>query len=191
MDDSSYQGLMNRLQTINNTITSYLEQIGSLSQAIASDSANLRSAAIPGMFEDSRYPDRDERDHELADLVREANEFGGQWTAMTLFVGGSIIAGFLTGHTGYLEALANEIGRRDPSSNWANAYRESAATAGDRWRADHGDQKVRVSFVHLTDARLRTDGQWMPSEGGFAWRGRLRAVDGFVIGPIDGPGPEP
>jgi hypothetical protein len=177
MDSQAFEGLMRRIEV----------SAASIVQAVREVSARLdpiQPSVASGRFEDTRYPDRDRRDHELADLVREANEDGGRYAPVRLFVGGTVLVGWLSGLEAYNDAVADDLGRTDEKHPWIAGYRSTAQVASAFWREDTGDNRKRVSFLHLVDARVLHGGQLIPSppEPGWNWRGRLAAVDGYTVG---------
>jgi hypothetical protein len=123
----------------------------------------------------------------LAELVRRANESGLR-VGITLYVGGAIVSGSLVGGRDYFEGIAETAAAaaRDPASaeRARTFFRSPAAMYRSGW-GDAGElaEEEPLAYNHLADARLFTaTGQPLPGDHGVLWRGRLAAVDGFVLG---------
>lgn len=122
----------------------------------------------------------------LAELVRRANE-GGISVGVTLCVGGTLVSGSLIGGRAYFERIAESaaVAARDAGeAARARAFLRSPAAlygAASEGAADPDDEPL--AYIHLAGARFFTaSGRPMPGKDGLLWRGRLGAVDGFVLG---------
>jgi hypothetical protein len=153
----------------------------------------------------------------LERLVELAEQ--GESVAVTLFVGGILISGWLTGEEDYLNALAEEA-EGEPSMQ-TSSRRGRLRRGHDRRDADVDQERTRTAewwkwwrnvistiqgesqsrrarasekpeqddggprLIHLTNARvLHPTHQFVPSQGGMWWRGRLDRIDGFMIGEL-------
>lgn len=121
---------------------------------------------------------------------------------ITLNVGGLIVSGVLVGGSKYFDGIAEEWrighiqsgGKSDDADSWKGIIsefgeiyrenirkREQAAREGARPDLDQGI--LHPEYIHLKNARMYHPGQApIPTNGGIWWRGRLRAVDGFILG---------
>jgi hypothetical protein len=125
----------------------------------------------------------------LAELVRRANE-GGLSVGVTLCVGGTLVSGSLIGGRAYFESIAERaaVGARDAQeAERARAFLRSPAamygTVSDG--APEPDDEPLV-YIHLAHARFFTSSaRPITGKPGVLWRGRLGAVDGFVLGTVE------
>jgi len=126
----------------------------------------------------------------LAELVRRANE-GGLSMGLTLCVGGVLVSGALIGGREYFEGFAGEVasGVADPAvARKAREFFRSPAALYQPEEGRPGGAKVSsvadpLSYIHLKAARFFTaSGEPIPVNHGGYWRGKLSAVDGFVLG---------
>lgn len=127
----------------------------------------------------------------LAELVRRANE-GGLRVGVTLCVGGAIVSGTLIGGRDYFEGIADNAAAAtaDPATaERARAFfRSPAAMYRAAWGegGELGPDEDPLAYIHLADARFFiATGQPLPGSHGVLWRGRLAAVDGFVLGAFE------
>jgi hypothetical protein len=127
----------------------------------------------------------------LAELVRRANE-GGLRVGVTLYVGGTIVSGELIGGRDYFEGIAEHAAAATPDAATAERARAFCRSPAAMYRAAWGDtdelgpEEDPLAYIHLAHARFFTGtGQPLPDGHGLLWRGRLAAVDGFVLGAFE------
>jgi hypothetical protein len=125
----------------------------------------------------------------LAELVRRANE-GGLSVGVTLCVGGTLVSGSLIGGRAYFESIAESAAgapRDSVEAARARAFLRSPAAlyaAASDEPPEPDDEPL--AYIHLARARfLAANGRPIPGKTGLLWRGRLGAVDGFVLGAVD------
>jgi hypothetical protein len=122
----------------------------------------------------------------LAELVRRANA-GGLSVGVTLCVGGTLVSGSIIGGRAYFESIAESaaVGARDaPEAARARAFLRGPAAMYVASDAADADDEPLV-YIHLAGARFFTaSGRPIPGKDGLLWRGRLGAVDGFVLGAV-------
>jgi hypothetical protein len=125
-------------------------------------------------------------DYYLQDLVKQVNGTDIE-LRITLCVGGSLISGLLaSGHRywrWFAENLAAEVPGHDP---------EAIRLIGETFRArqsvydrpqDSLNPKQVPQYIHLRRARVAPAGAGTMSGDSEAWwRGRLSAVDGYLLG---------
>ena len=103
---------------------------------------------------------------------------------ITLTVGGNMITGTLIPHSAYFERLA-----KDMSAPFAASGGDAQKTLHDRIirfndPVDPGTE-LPIQYIHLDNARVHTGGnQILPSKGTL-WRGKLSAVEGFILGELN------
>ncbi len=132
--------------------------------------------------------DPDERvDWFLAELVRRAND-GGLSIDVTLCVGGMLVSGRLVGGHEYFEGFAESVASAAADPDTAARARAFFRSPAAMYRTDeHGVREVEanpepLAYIHLENTRLFTAaGAPIPGDHGY-WRGKLSAVDGFVLG---------
>ncbi|HEX8161902.1 MAG TPA: hypothetical protein VF538_08525 [Pyrinomonadaceae bacterium] len=126
----------------------------------------------------------------LPSLLTTARK-AGQRPAVTLSVGGLLIAGELIAAQEYFEELAGQTaGNAPPGSPGAGAaaqlealFRRFAAAASKAEEVDEHSAHAQPYFIHLRSARVyHPGGDPIPAQGGMMWRVRLGAVDGFTLG---------
>ena len=125
----------------------------------------------------------------LVNLLMTAKRAGLR-PAVTLNVGGLLIAGELIDAKEYFEELINQL--RDtppgPISPDAAAQLEALfrAYADAAVKAEHVDEHASIArpyYIHLRSARIyHPGGIPIPSNGGTLWRVRLEDVGGFSFG---------
>jgi hypothetical protein len=103
---------------------------------------------------------------------------------ITLTVGGNKITGTLIPHQNYFERLA-----KDFSAPFADAAPGAQQVLHDRILGFHGDgdasqDSLPVQYIHLDNARVYTGGSTILPDKGTLWRGKLSAVEGFILGEI-------
>ena len=125
----------------------------------------------------------------LAWLISLANSYGLE-QGITLSVGGMSVSGLLISGRDYFQ----EIGGVISQSNFhgaAETLRPVLALAYSQWsevypkiNTDSPQPVEQSTYIHLRRARIVTpDGKEMPPAGGL-WRGKLSAVDGFMLGEL-------
>jgi hypothetical protein len=145
---------------------------------------------------DRRRRRRADLDRFLQLLVRMANHAGDDAIMnITLFVGGAVVSGYLTSIEKYFEGIAEEMASTTEDEEIASALRRFA-DLGKRFEPDDEpgpedatDEQIEERdlagphYIHLRDAHMFVPGQSpMPANRGVWWRGRLEAVDGFMLG---------
>jgi hypothetical protein len=127
----------------------------------------------------------------LAELVRRAND-GGVRVGVTLCVGGAIVSGALIGGRDYFEGIAEQAAAASRDPAMAERARSFFRSPAAMYRAGWGEggelnpEGDPIAYIHLADARFFTvTGQQLPGSHGVLWRGRLAAVDGFVLGAFE------
>ncbi len=133
----------------------------------------------------------------LAELVRRANE-GGLSIEVTLCVGGTLVSGWLIGGRDYFEGLAENVAAAAMDSETAGRARAFLRSPAAMYHLDaDGRREVAadpepLAYIHLEDARFFTAaGLPVSASQGVYWRGRLSAIDGFVLGAPRAPVPRP
>lgn len=102
---------------------------------------------------------------------------------ITLTVGGNVITGTLIPHSAYFERLAKDI-----SAPFAAAGQDAQKTMHDRILGFNQpvdpETQLPVQYLHLDNARVHTGGNQILPGKGTLWRGKLAAVEGFVLGEL-------
>ncbi len=124
----------------------------------------------------------------LAELVRRAND-GGLSIGITLCVGGTLVSGSLIGGRAYFEGFAENVAAAATDAETAERARAFFRGPAAMYRSE--ERRLRdvaadpepLAYIHLEDARFFTvAGDPIPGNHGVYWRGKLSAVDGFVLG---------
>ena len=129
----------------------------------------------------------------LSRFVSMANTQGVS-IGVTLVVGGNLVTGLIIGGREYFTEMGAALARAtgsDPDAGAKDFGRlvedlyPTAADEGDEARSKEEGQDPRtgVRFIHLRNARVLHGTTIIPGNfQGHLWRGRLAAVDGFMLG---------
>jgi hypothetical protein len=104
---------------------------------------------------------------------------------ITLTVGGNMITGTLISHQTYFERLANDF-----STPFAVASPETqevihAKILSFNASVDPEKTQAPIQYIHLDNARVYTGGDQILPDEGTLWRGKLAAVEGFILGELN------
>ena len=118
----------------------------------------------------------------LLEILISAKKSGGDHVHLpiTLNVGGMLITGDLISSDAYLKDF--------PHGDLAETLRiEQENNELLKQKTDHETKEKEYDFIHLKNAKLFIPGH-LPIPGkqeGTLWRGRLRSVNGFIMGSLD------
>ena len=107
--------------------------------------------------------------------------------SVTLNVNGTIITGDLISQKRYYEEVVSNI-----RESFENTFKEESAGILDslsmfgdfpNGSSCEEDGTAEYAFVHLSGAQFFSGGNRTPSNGA-PWRGKLTAIDGFILGRI-------
>jgi hypothetical protein len=119
-------------------------------------------------------------------LVQYANM--GIGVGITLQAGGLIISGDLVSGKDYFEGIAQEteaaVGDDDLKRVLAQSYRTFKEMYEKPNEGELTNEDREVSYIHLKDAKIIQNNQFVPHNRGVWWRGRLSSVDGFSFGKL-------
>ncbi|MDD1966963.1 gas vesicle protein [Pseudomonas putida] len=103
---------------------------------------------------------------------------------ITLTIGGSVITGTLIPHKAYFERLADDFSAPFTSQNAETA--EALRTRILAFEApDEADTPSSpAQYLHLQNARVHHGGNQLFPDTGTYWRGKIAAVEGFVLGEL-------
>lgn len=126
-----------------------------------------------------------ETDWYLQTLVELVNRTDGEFP-ITLYVGGVVVSGYLTGGLKYFSGLQKQL--KEFFGNGDNIEETTAlmvAHAKEVYSLENTtDQPPLAQYIHLRSARVFAPGQVpMPREGCW-WRGKLASVSGFSFGAL-------
>ena len=122
---------------------------------------------------------------------------------ITLNVSGVLISGHMVSGHKYFEGFANDLknGMYNIKEENAEKFISPFRKLGDIYSTDkreHEDEpdqpRSLPKFIHLKDARIfHPNSQPIPANRGVWWRGRLEAIDGFILGilSLDPQSPKP
>lgn len=140
----------------------------------------------PGAEEPAERPYSEHIDPFLETVVKLINELNDLSFGFTVNVGGVLVSGLLVSQKTYFEGLAGEITRTSQGTNLqlSDAVSKMWSMYGekvDQIRAEN--PKLRPRHIHLKDARFfHPNGNPIPTDKGVWWRGKLSAIDGFIMG---------
>jgi hypothetical protein len=118
-------------------------------------------------------------------LVDLANSKAAEFP-ITLSIGGSLVSGMMIGGKEYFELQAKTIERNVPSDQMENAKPivEGIQHLGEIYDDLYEDRIIGgdPSYIHLKKATVFIGDSVFPSHGSILWRGKIAAVDGFMLG---------
>lgn len=126
----------------------------------------------------------------LATHVKFINKRGYE-VGITLNVGGLLITGLLASGREYYktfgEQYAGGLRRSGVDESIAKSMQETFESMGTRFYGASSEDKGEldnepIAFIHIKNARIYSGSQIVASVDW--WRGRLAAVDGFILGEI-------
>lgn len=130
----------------------------------------------------------------LVNLVREAENLGADeslapnqgFINLILTVGGVLVAGELIAKDNWFDQQFGPAESAEPvireHSVAGDSSEDSRVPSPQTEEADEDERK----YIHLRNAKFYQSGNVIPGEGsGFFWRGRLAAVDGFMLGSLE------
>jgi hypothetical protein len=136
----------------------------------------------------------------LEALVRMVNERPGASFGVTLLAGGALVSGQLISGRDYFEGFATDFAAAIKDDDAAKSARESIARLGLAYSKQpdakniHGAAETShfqpllgdvTNYVHLKGARIFHPGSPpIPENRGVWWRGRMAAVEGFMLGEL-------
>lgn len=150
--------------------------------------------------------DKTEQELSLDDYFRNArlvkNEWDGrqvdwllQWlggfindskvsVGMTLTIGGNQITGTMISHQAYFERLAKDFSTPfgAQSSELQQVLHARILAFNSEESAE--DDQLPVQYIHLDNARVHAGGNQILPDKGTLWRGKISAVEGFILGEI-------
>ena len=110
---------------------------------------------------------------------------------VTLNVGGVLVSGEMVSGHKYFEGFAKDLkeGMFGTTSENANFVEDQFKKLGSIYiREEQGqddERKPPPQYIHLRNARIfHPGGTPIPTNRGVWWRGRLEAVDGFILGTL-------
>jgi hypothetical protein len=129
----------------------------------------------------------------LVNLVHEVEQIDGDESStadkgfinIILTVGGVLIAGELIGKDMWFD---QQFGPVEPEESRIEA---ASVTGGESEESPGPNQfdeptNAEKEYIHLRNAKFYQSGNVIPGAGnGFFWRGRLAAVDGFMLGSLE------
>ncbi len=128
----------------------------------------------------------------LRNLVDICNKSENMYFSITLSVGGILVSGELTGGAQYFNGFADDLAMSGLSSETADLFRRfgeiytQQKEQEDKEQEDNdGKTNPPPQYIHLRNARIfHPGGNPIPTNRGVWWRGRLEAVDGFILGSL-------
>lgn len=125
----------------------------------------------------------DRSDWLLAQLVNMCNQYDGVTFEITLNIGGMLVSGKLIGGKQYFEEFANMFSKGG-LPEIGNAFREGKKLYDTEEKYEH-KELPQPQYIHLSDTQLfHPAGKPIPTNQKVLWRGRLDAVDGFIMGSL-------
>tara|TARA_B100000929_G_C15389865_1_gene380807 strand:- start:359 stop:772 length:414 start_codon:yes stop_codon:yes gene_type:complete len=109
----------------------------------------------------------------------------GASMGVTLYVNGAVITGELISQKRYVEEIVSDL--RGPMESALKTHSSSVLDAisrvGDMPNGSTGEEgeASEYEFVHLSGAQCFSGNNRVPSNGA-PWRGKLAAIDGFMLG---------
>nr|WP_299241480.1 gas vesicle accessory protein GvpU [uncultured Halomonas sp.] len=109
----------------------------------------------------------------------------GASMGVTLYVNGVVITGELISQKRYVEEIVSDFRgpMEDAFKEHSSSILESISRVGDMPNGSRGEEgeASEYEFVHLSGAQYFSGNNGLPSNGK-PWRGKLAAIDGFMLG---------
>lgn len=116
----------------------------------------------------------------LVDMCNNSETF----ISITLNVGGVLVSGELAGGEKYFAGFTKDLKAAGLPIEFADLFNEF----GDIYKTqseqkEQGESTPPPEYIHLKNARIfHPGGGPIPGNRGVWWRGRLEAIDGFILG---------
>jgi len=124
----------------------------------------------------------------LQKLVNLCN-ISDSYLSITLNVRGSLISGELIGGEQYFDGFASDLKKGGMSAEFADFFKKFGGiyTKQKEQIKDKKDDETAPppQYIHLKNAQIFLHGRNpIPTNRGVWWRGRLEAIDGFILGTL-------
>lgn len=107
---------------------------------------------------------------------------------VTLNVGGLLVSGELVSGLQYFEEFAHKIGsavKESEREEIETMFREMGQSFYPKEKSPDAPPPPNPHFVHLQNVKIfNPEGLPFPSNDGSFWRGRVEAIDGFMLGSL-------
>ena len=109
--------------------------------------------------------------------------------SITLNVGGVLVSGNLIGGEKYFNGFASDLKMGGMSAEVADLFKKLGGIYTKRKEQikDKKDDETipPLQYIHLENAQIfQAGGSPIPTNRGVWWRGRLEAIDGFILGTL-------
>ncbi|WP_019407151.1 hypothetical protein [Stutzerimonas stutzeri] len=122
-----------------------------------------------------------ECDWMLQTLVHSANV--GVEIGVTLTTAAGIVTGTIIGGAKYMDQQKALLAERWGTDELRSSFDDIFTAWRERYvQKDDGEEPSAPIYIHLSSAKLLTHGQFVPSDPGMLWRGKINEVIGFSIG---------
>ncbi|WP_313513768.1 hypothetical protein [Pseudomonas sp.] len=106
-------------------------------------------------------------------------------TPITLTIPSGLVSGIIISGKEYLDAFHTQL-----TGYWDQAAAAKMLEYVEEWKAIYevpvnGNDEKNIAYIHLRDAKVFTGGQFVPTNEGVLWRGKITAISGFTIGIVD------
>lgn len=107
---------------------------------------------------------------------------------ITLNVGGFLISGSLVSGHKYFEGFGKDFATpfvNLAGDDIADILRQAVAQCGATYTKENAEDVDVLSYIHIENAKFfDATGRSIPSDRGTWWRGRIREVQGFMLGSL-------
>ncbi|MHB8857399.1 MAG: gas vesicle accessory protein GvpU [Bellilinea sp.] len=106
--------------------------------------------------------------------------------SITLNVGGVLVSGELIGGEKYFAGFASDLKEAGLSIEIVDSFNKLGDIYGKQGeQVEHDKSTQPPQYIHLKNARIfHPGGNPIPMNRGVWWRGRLEAIDGFILGSL-------
>ena len=124
----------------------------------------------------------------LLQILISVTNSSGTPCPVTLHVGGLLVSGELVSGLQYFEEFAQQMGSAVKESEREEIeamFREMGQSFYSQEKSPDAPPPPNPHFIHLQNVKIfNPEGLPFPANDGAFWRGRLEAVDGFMLGSL-------
>jgi hypothetical protein len=124
----------------------------------------------------------------LLQILISVTNSSGTPCPVTLHVGGLLVSGELVSGLQYFEEFAQQMGSAVKESEREEIeamFREMGQSFYSQEKSPDAPPPPNPHFIHLQNVKIfNPEGLPFPSNDGAFWRGRVEAVDGFMLGSL-------
>jgi hypothetical protein len=159
-----------------------------MSNDISNESSENSVSAVADLFNNQEFLKREwdgrQTDWLLQWLCQLINKHGLA-IGVTLTVGGTLVTGTLISHDKYFEQFSEDFSAPFAVGGTEAQEQMRSIILGFNPAVDPDEQTVALQYIHLKNARTYVSSSDHLPTNGALWRGKIAAVDGFILGSLE------